>query len=138
MGGYGILKALQSLYPHFGQSKVRLSYPGLPGSECVKTICTEHFGQLSRRENAGICAVGFASGMRDPPVTGGSTTGLSAIDAREASLSMMVSVYDSGRSGVECLNRRGSLNSAAQQCLSISAAARLTAPWSRLDYSDWR
>jgi hypothetical protein len=84
VGGYGILKALQSLYPHFGQSNVRLSYPGLPGSECVKTICMEHFGQLSRSENAGICAVEFASGMRDPPVTGGSTTGLSAIDARRS------------------------------------------------------
>jgi hypothetical protein len=84
VGGYGILKALLSLYPHFGQSKVRLSYPGFPGSECVNTICTEHFGQLSRSENAGNCAVGFASGMRDPPVKGGSTTGLSAIDARRS------------------------------------------------------
>jgi hypothetical protein len=84
MGGYGILKALLSLYPHFGQSKVRLSNPGFPGSERVKTICMEHFGQLSRSESAGICDVGFASGMRDPPVTGGSTTGLSAIDARRS------------------------------------------------------
>ena len=83
-GRYGILKALLSLYPHFGQSKVRLSYPGFPGSECVKTICMEHFGQLSRSENAGICAVRFASGMRDPPATGGSTTGLSVIDARRS------------------------------------------------------
>jgi hypothetical protein len=84
MGGYGILKALLSLYPHFGQSKVRLSNPGFPGSERVKTICMEHFGQLSRSESAGICDVGFASGMRDPPGTGGSTTGLSAIDARRS------------------------------------------------------
>ena len=45
----------------------------------------------------------------------------------EASLSMMVSMYDSGRSGVECRNRRGSLSSAAQECPSISAATRLTA-----------
>jgi hypothetical protein len=42
----------------------------------------------------------------------------------EASLSMMVSMYDSERSGVECLNRRGSLSSAAWECLSISAAGR--------------
>jgi hypothetical protein len=51
-GHYGILKARQSLYPHFGQSKVRLSKPGFPGSERVKAIGAEHFGQLSRRERA--------------------------------------------------------------------------------------
>jgi len=51
-GRYGILKALLSLCPHFGQSKVRLSNPGFPGSERVKAIGAEHFGQLSRRERA--------------------------------------------------------------------------------------
>src|SRR5580704_3634331 len=49
----------------------------------------------------------------------------------EASLSMIASMYDSGRNGVECINRRGSLRSAAQEYLSISAAARFTASWSR-------
>jgi len=56
----------------------------------------------------------------------------------EESLSMIASMYDSGRSGVECLNRRGSLSSAAKEYLSIFAAARFTVSWSRRDYPDWQ
>jgi hypothetical protein len=53
----------------------------------------------------------------------------------EASLSMMVSMYDSGRSGVECINRRGSLSSAAQECLfaaRTSTLARIARDYGKL------
>jgi hypothetical protein len=52
---YGILKALLSVCPHFGQSKARLSNPGFPGSERAKVICAEHFGQLSQGVSRKLC-----------------------------------------------------------------------------------
>jgi hypothetical protein len=72
---YPIFATTLSECSHIGHSKVRNSCPGLSGTMRASSICVPHF------EHSGRIASGCKRVMAHAPISGGSTTELSATDA---------------------------------------------------------